>query len=140
MQNKDFRFDRTLAQRFVNDMNLPIQIIDDETFKYWIVLYENDYQSETLWNELWEEIDEECKKLDSNLPSVDGNYSEFPMFIFDCLDKEVLGEILLRHIEEDKDIAVYVARLLHYFEPLVALEYIGVAMSYADLFGFRVFD
>jgi hypothetical protein len=40
-------------------MNLPIQIIDDETFKYWIVLYENDYQSETLWNELWEEIDKE---------------------------------------------------------------------------------
>jgi hypothetical protein len=59
MQNKDFRFDRTLAQRFVNDMNLPIQVIDEETFKYWIVLYENDYQSETLWNELWEEIDEE---------------------------------------------------------------------------------
>jgi hypothetical protein len=59
MQNKDFRFDRVLAQRFVNDMNLPIQVIDKETFKYWIALYENDYQSETLWNELWEEIDEE---------------------------------------------------------------------------------
>lgn len=59
MKNKNFRFDRTLAQRFVNDMNLPIQVIDEETFKYWIGLYENDYQSETLWNELWEEIDED---------------------------------------------------------------------------------
>ena len=59
MQNNEFRFDRALAQRFVNDMNLPIQVIDEETFKYWIALYENDYQSETLWNELWEEIDEE---------------------------------------------------------------------------------
>lgn len=51
---QDFRFDRVLAQRFVNDMNLPIQVIDENTFKYWIVLYENDYQSETLWNELWD--------------------------------------------------------------------------------------
>lgn len=59
MQNKDFRFDRALAQRFVNDMNLPIQVIDEETFMYWIALYEKDYQSETLYNELWEEIDEE---------------------------------------------------------------------------------
>ena len=59
MQNNEFRFDRALAQRFVNDMNLPIQVIDEETFKYWIALYENDYQSETLWNELWEEIDED---------------------------------------------------------------------------------
>ena len=66
MQNKDFRFDRALAQRFVNDMNLPIQVIDEETFKYWIALYENGYQSETLWNELWEEIDEEYNGDASN--------------------------------------------------------------------------
>ena len=59
MQNNEFRFDRVLAQRFVNDMNLPIQVIDEDTFKYWIGLYENDYQSETLWNELWEEIDDD---------------------------------------------------------------------------------
>ncbi len=56
---KNFRFDRQLAQRFVNDMNLPIQVIDEETFKYWIALYENDFQSETLWNDLWCEIDED---------------------------------------------------------------------------------
>lgn len=57
--NNNFRFDRALAQRFVNDMNLPIQVIDEETFKYWIGLYENDFQSETLWNDLWREIDED---------------------------------------------------------------------------------
>jgi hypothetical protein len=96
--------------------------------------------SERNCRALWKEINNRCQIIDNNLPTIKSDYDDFPMFIFDCLDKEVLGEILLRHIEEDKDIAVYVARLLHYFEPLVALEYIGVAMSYADLFGFRVFD
>lgn len=57
MQNEYFRFD--IARRFVNDMNLPIQVIDENTFNYWIALYEKDYQSETLYNELWEEIDED---------------------------------------------------------------------------------
>ena len=100
----------------------------------------NCFMSERSYRVLWEEVNRECQILNNTLPVVSGNYDDFPMFIFDHVDKEILGRLLLKHIEKDKDIAAYVARLLYYFEPLVALEYIGVAMSYADLFGFRVFD
>lgn len=98
------------------------------------------FMSEHSCHVLWEEINRECQMLDNNLPIISSEYDDFPMFIFDCLNKEVLLKLLLKHIEKDKDIAGYVARLLYYFKPLVALEYIGVAMFYADLFGFRVFD
>lgn len=58
MQNK-IQFDKALAQRFVNDMNLPIQVIDETSFYYWLSLYEPHYHSMTLWVELWDEIYED---------------------------------------------------------------------------------
>ena len=100
----------------------------------------NCFMNEHSYQALWEEISREGKKIYKTFPTLQGDYEDFPMLIFNCLDKDVLRKLLLKHIEKDKDIAAYVARLLYYFEPLVALEYIGVAMSYADLFGFRVFD
>ena len=100
----------------------------------------NCFMSEHGCQTLWEEINKECQLVDNNLPIIRSGYDEFPMFIFEYLEKAVLEKLLLQHIEKDKDIAAYVARLLYYFEPVVAVEYIGVAMSYADLFGFRVFD
>ena len=62
------------------------------------------------------------------------------MFIFDCLDKVIISKIMLKYIDMDKDLAGYIARVIYYMEPLDALEYSHIAMSYIDLFGFRVFD
>lgn len=56
MDSEMFNFD--LARRFVNDMSLPIQVIDEETFNYWIELYEDEYGSKTLWELLEAEISE----------------------------------------------------------------------------------
>ena len=135
----DDEFDDTLLCKYVERFDVEqvshvFQLLVHEGRKHHL------FMSETNYKELWEEIDEECKKLDSNLPSVDGNYSEFPMFIFDCLDKAIISKIMLKYIDMDKDLAGYIARVIYYMEPLDALEYSHIAMSYIDLFGFRVFD
>lgn len=48
-----------LGQRFVNEYNLPIQVIDTETFEHWLNKYEHDYNSLTLWNNTIGYIDKE---------------------------------------------------------------------------------
>jgi len=47
---------RELKQRFVDDYALPIQVLKDEYFEYFLSLYENHLGSETKWNELNEMI------------------------------------------------------------------------------------
>jgi hypothetical protein len=96
--------------------------------------------SEDDYRKLWTELNSECKKIDSSLPEINGDYTEFPMFIFDCLEKTTISKILLKHITKDKDLAGYVARMLYYTEPIDAVEYHDIAMSYVGLFGFRAFD
>ena len=50
------KFDLSLAKRFVNDNSLPIPIINEELFNYWLDLYENDFHSKSKWDLLWSEI------------------------------------------------------------------------------------
>ena len=52
------KFDKALAQRFVNDMNLPIQVIDEEHFENRLLTYEPVCKSWTLWQETLQEINE----------------------------------------------------------------------------------
>jgi hypothetical protein len=135
----DDKFDDELLYKYVGKFDTEqvshiFQLVVHEGRKY------NLFTSEMNYKKLWEEIGAECKKIDSNLPSIDSNYSEFPMFIFECLDKAIIAKILLKYINKDMDLAGYIARILYYMEPLDALEYSSIAMSYIDLFGFRVFD
>ena len=133
------KLDAHLLDKYIEDFN------KDQLSHLFQLIVHTGYKSHCFMNEqtcraLWQEINEECQIIDNNLPIINSDYDDFPMFIFNCLDKAIIAKILLKYIEKDKDIAAYVARLLYYCEPLVSLEYIGVAMSYADLFGFRVFD
>lgn len=73
------KFDRTIAQRFVNDMNLPIQVIDAETFYYWLVLFQDEYNSLGLWNDMWDEID----------ASFNGDATLFLQHYYDVRDKVI---------------------------------------------------
>lgn len=41
-----------LKLRFVNDFNLPIQVLDDNFFNYYLTLYESHHKSLTKWNKL----------------------------------------------------------------------------------------
>lgn len=135
----DDEFDDTLLHRYVERFDAEqtshiFQLIVHHGYK------QNFYMSEDGYRALWAELNSECKKIDINLPEINGDYTTFPMFIFDCLDKTIISKILLKHITKDKDLAGYVARMLYYTEPIDAMEYQDVAMSYVDLFGFRVFD
>lgn len=135
----DDKFDDALLCKYIGKFDAEqvshiFQLIVHKGRKYHLFMSEKNYE------ELWEEIGVECQKIDIKFPSVDRNYSEFPMFIFDCLDKGIISKILLKYINKDIDLAGYMARVLYYMEPLDALEYLSVAMSYIDLFGFRVFD
>ena len=137
MDNEDFSesiMDKYVQKYDAEQMSHFFQLVAHIGYK------NNNFMSEHNCRMLWEEINKECQTIDNSLPIISSDYNDFPMFIFDCLDKDVISKLLFKYIEKDKDICGYVARLIYYFEPLVALEYIGVAMSYADLFGFRVFD
>jgi hypothetical protein len=132
-------FDDTLLNRYVERYDAEqtshiFQLIVHHGYK------QNFYMSEDGYRELWAELNSECKKIDSTLPEINGDYTDFPMFIFDCLDKTTISKILLKHITKDKDLARYVARMLYYTEPIDAVEYQSIAMSYIDLLGFRAFD
>lgn len=135
----DDEFDGTLLKKYLGisdkeQVSHVFQLIVHRGREYHLFMSENNYRK------LWDEIDSECKNCDMNLPSVDSNYTTFPMFIFDCLDETIISRILLKYIEKDNDLAGYIARVVYYMEPLDALEYSDVAMSYIDLFKFRVFD
>jgi hypothetical protein len=41
-----------LRQRFVNDFNIPIQVLESPYFEYFLSLYENHLGTETKWDEL----------------------------------------------------------------------------------------
>lgn len=56
---KSFRWNEDLANRFVSDYKLPISITNDENiFIYQLHLYEDGWHALTLWNNLWQMIDE----------------------------------------------------------------------------------
>ena len=96
--------------------------------------------SDEDYHKLWNKINKACRQIDENLPTINSNYSEFPMFIFDRLDKTIISQILLDHVKKDKDLAGYLARVIYYVNPIDTFEYFTVAMSFIDLFEFRVFD
>ena len=53
------KYNRELAKRFVKDYNLPIPIINEEYFFYYLNLYEEDYESLTKYKKLISLIDKE---------------------------------------------------------------------------------
>ena len=55
---KNFIWNHALAQRFVNDMNVPIQVIDNEHFENRLLTYEPANRTWTLWKETLQEIEE----------------------------------------------------------------------------------
>lgn len=52
-------YSKDLANRFVSDYKLPIQLTDEKYFFYYLDLYERDYQSKTKYNKLCELIEKE---------------------------------------------------------------------------------
>lgn len=56
-------YNKELANRFVKDYNLPIQITDEKYFFYFLDLYEKGFESKTKYFSLLDEI---VKKYDSN--------------------------------------------------------------------------
>lgn len=135
----DDEFDDGLLKKYIEKLDEEqvshlFQLIIHNGRKYHFFNNENECEA------LWQEINRECQNLDKSLPIINSNYEEFPMFIFDAIDKDVLANLLLKYVEKDKDLAGYIARVLYYVEPLDALEYFNVAMSFIDLFDFRAFD
>lgn len=51
------RFDKELAVRFVSDYSLPISVIEEESFGYFLDLFESTHKARTLWDRLWVEVD-----------------------------------------------------------------------------------
>lgn len=52
------RFHKELALRFVKDNDLPISLIEEKTFDYFLNLYDATHSSMKMWVYLWREIDE----------------------------------------------------------------------------------
>ena len=75
-------WNRALAQRFVNDMNLSIQVIDKEHFENRLLTYEPVCQSWTLWQETLQEIEE---RFDGNVEKFLEDYYK----VRDAVIKEV---------------------------------------------------
>lgn len=58
VKNAKFRYNQELAKRFVSDFKLPISVVYPEyVFMHQLELYEDEYDSETSWNALWDMID-----------------------------------------------------------------------------------
>lgn len=55
---KYFRYDEELVKRFVNDYKLPIVMLKDKYFFYYLGWYEKEFNSFTKWKNLWHVIDE----------------------------------------------------------------------------------
>ncbi|MBP5457965.1 MAG: hypothetical protein J6Y37_15860 [Paludibacteraceae bacterium] len=53
-----FRHNINLAKRFVSDMNIPISMLSDKWFPYFLELYEKDFSAMSKWEKLWKMIDE----------------------------------------------------------------------------------
>lgn len=56
-------YSKDLANRFVTDYKLPIQMTDEKYFFYYLDLYEKDYQSRTKYDKLCDLIEKEYSEL-----------------------------------------------------------------------------
>ena len=73
----DIRYHKELAKRFVNDYKLPIVMIGERYFGYFLNLYEDEYHSLTQWLKLWDEIDDHF----------DGNADDFLLNYYEVREK-----------------------------------------------------
>ena len=78
VKNAKFRYNQELAKRFVSDFKLPISVVYPEyVFMHQLELYEDEYDSETWWNALWDMIDN----------AYEGNADLFLKEYYDVRDK-----------------------------------------------------
>lgn len=96
-------YSHSLLKRFVKDYNLPIQLVREPYFSYYIDLYDKVYQSKTLFKQLENTINqlgseknffETCQQVIDTAIQTVKNTPEFQAFNNDRLDKYNVGEII----------------------------------------------
>ena len=50
---------RELKYRFIEDMKLPITVMEDGPFEYLVNLYEGMFKTKTLWNEILQGVEKD---------------------------------------------------------------------------------
>ena len=106
----------------------------------WLGYKEGLFVSADSYANVWDEVDTTCHKADATLPRISGNEEEFPMFIFEYLDKDYIVNLLLENIDKDVTVAAYLAKALYYSEPLIAREYLYLVAVYKAKFGLDIFS
>ena len=132
-------FNETLLEKYINKLD-EMKVACFYQIVVWLGYKEGLFMSTGSYATVWAKVDAECRKSDAFLPRISGNEEEFPMFIFEHIDKDYMVKLLLENIDKDVNVAAYLARALYYSEPLVAREYLYLIAAFKKTFGLEIFS
>ena len=137
--NMEEEFNETLLEKYIKQFD-EMKVACFYQLVVWLGYKEGLFVSADSYANVWDEVDTTCHKADATLPRISGNEEEFPMFIFEYLDKDYIVNLLLENIDKDVMVAAYLAKALYYSEPLIAREYLYLVAVYKAEFDLDIFS
>lgn len=132
-------FNETLLEKYIKQLD-EMKVACFYQLVVWLGYKEGLFVSADNCANVWTAVDTTCHKADATLPRISGNEEEFPMCIFEHLDKDYIVKLLLENIDKDVMVAAYLAKALYYSEPLIAREYLYLVAVYKAEFGLDIFS
>jgi aminoglycoside phosphotransferase len=123
-----------------------LSVLDDKKLKVFLQLIKEGngvrHISYKKLRKLRRTLNIESCKLDASIPNMLDSYAAYeafekqnPLYFCDCLSKETIVDILLKHMDCELDIAVYTAKALFYSDCREAYNYLTLAFYFENYWG-----